>query len=363
VLAEGDLEESRLGNAFGLTVVGIARGDELLAMPDPATPIRAGDLLLLHGSAEDLEVLEGLQELDIERQGPAQLARLESQQVGVAEVLLSPRTALAGKTLGELRFHDRYGLNVLAVWREGKPRRSGLRDLPLRFGDALLVYGHRRKLQALARDPDFLVLDPSAAEAPRLEKAPIAAGLMIAVLAAALLGWLPVSIAAVTGAALMVLFRCLSMDEAYRAIDWRVVFLIAGLIPLGTALAASGAAELAATALTGTLADAGPRGVVAVLFLLTVLAVQVIPPAALVVLMAPIALSTAAALGLSPHLLLMTVALACSASFASPLSHPAQLLVMGPGGYRFADYVKLGLPLTLLTMAVVVGVLPLLWPG
>jgi di/tricarboxylate transporter len=362
VLADRDLVESRLGNAFGLTVVGIVRGGELVPMPSPEEKVLAGDLLVLEGSPRDLEVLEGLQELEISAQSPALAAELESQQVGVTEVLLSPRTRLAGRNLAELLFRDRYGLNVLAIWRGGKPHRTGLQDLPLQFGDALLVYGHRRRLEALARDPDFLVLDQAAAKAPKLEKATAAVVIMLAVLGAAMLGLVPISIGALTGAALMVLLGCLSMEEAYRAIDWKVVFLIASMLPLGTAMESTGAAQIGAEILLGAVGDLGPRWVVAALFLATALGTQFIPTAALVVLMAPVALGTAASLGISPHLLMMTVAISASSSFASPISHPAHLLVMGPGGYRFVDYVKVGVPLTLLSLLVSVALLPLFWP-
>jgi di/tricarboxylate transporter len=362
VLADRDLVESRLGNAFGLTVVGIVRDGELLAMPSPEEKVRAGDLLLLQGSPGDLEALRGLQELEISAQSTALAAELESQQVGVTEVLLSPRTRLAGRTLADLLFRDRYGLTVLALWRGGRPHRSGLQDLPLQFGDALLVYGHRRRLEGLARDPDFLVLDEAAAQAPRLEKAHAAAAIMLAVLAAAMLGLAPIAIAALSGAVLMVLVGCVSMEEAYRSIDWKVVFLIAGMLPLGTAIENAGAAELGAQALLATVGGLGPRWAVAALFVVTVLGTQIIPTAALVVLMAPVALGASASLGISPHLLMMTVAIAASASFASPLSHPAHMLVMGPGGYRFVDYVKVGAPLTVVALLVSVALLPVLWP-
>lgn len=363
VLAGRNLVESRLGNAFGLTVVGILRGEQYLCMPWPTETIVAGDLLLLQGAARDLEILEGLQELVLTSPSPGLAAELESQQVGITEVLLSPRTTLAGKTLADLLFRDHYGLSVLAVWRKGRAHRSGLQDMALQFGDALLVYGPRRNLEAVARDPNFLVLDRAAAQAPRLEKAPIAAALMIAVVLSAILGLAPIAITAMTGAAFMVLFGCLSMDEAYRAIEWKVVFLIASMLPLGVAIDNTGAARMGAEALIAAVGHLGPRWVVAVLFLVTVTATQVVPTAALVVLMSPVALSAAASLQISPHLLMMTVAMAASASFASPLSHPAHLLVMGPGGYRFSDYLKLGVPVTVVTMLVVVWLLPIFFPA
>ncbi len=363
VLAGRNLVESRLGNAFGLTVVGILRDGEYLCMPWPTETIVAGDLLVLQGSARDLEILEGLQDLVLTAPSPGVTAELESQQVGVTEVLLSPRTALAGKTLADLLFRDHYGLSVLAVWRRGRAHRSGLQDMALQFGDALLVYGPRRNLEAVARDPDFLVLDRAAARAPRLEKAPVAAAVMIAVILGAILGLAPIAIAAMTGAALMVLFGCLNMEEAYRSIEWKVVFLIASMLPLGVAIENTGAARMGAEALIAAVGHLGPRWVVGALFLVTVTATQVVPTAALVVLMAPVALSAAAALHISPHLLMMTVAMAASASFASPLSHPAHLLVMAPGGYRFSDYLKLGVPVTVITMLVVVWLLPIFFPA
>lgn len=362
VLVDRDLVESRLGNAFGLTVVGLVRDGELQCMPSPHEKVQAGDLLLLQGSRHDLDILESLQELEFTEQTSALETELESQHIGATEILLSPRTTLAGRTLSELFFRERYGLSVLAIWRKGRAYRSRLQDMPLQFGDALLVYGQRRNLEAVARDRDFIVLDETAARAPRLEKAAFAAAVMLVVLVSAIAGLVPIAIAALTGAAVMVLVGCLSMEEAYRAIEWKVVFLIAGMLPLGAAIEKTGAAQMAANALIDAVGDLGPRWIVAALFIVTVAGTQVIPTAALVVLMAPVALSAASSLEISPHLLMMTVAIAASSSFASPLSHPAHLLVMSPGGYRFLDYVKVGVPVTIIALLVSVGLLPILFP-
>jgi len=362
VLAGHDLVESRLGNAFGLTVVGIVRDGMPLGMPSPKERMRPGDLLVLQGKRRDLDIFKGIHDLDITEQSPGLAAELESLQTGVTEVLLSPRTSLVGRTLGDLLFREHYGTSVLAVWRKGRAYRTGLQDMPLQFGDALLVFGPRRAFETLARDPDFLVLDAAAAQAPRLEKARLAVAIMLAVILAAITGLVPIAIAAIAGAALMVLVGCLNMEEAYRAIEWKVIFLIACMLPLGAAIENTGAAQMGARALIDTVGHMGPRFVVAALFAVTVIGTQIIPTAALVVLMTPVALSAAESLGISPHLLMMTVAVSASASFASPLSHPAHLLVMGPGGYRFTDYVKVGVPITLLAMAVAVWLLPILWP-
>ncbi len=361
MLADATLAESRLAG-FGLTVVAILRDSGMEAMPSPDETVIAGDVLLLDGAPEDLELLEALQELEISEQADRLLARLESQQIGITEVLLSPRSTLVGRSLSELLFRDHYGVTVLAVWSEGRAYRSGLQERPLRFGDALLVYGHRRSLEAMARDPDFIVLDETAARVPRLEKARTAGLIMVAVLVAALSGQVPIAIAALGGAALMVATGCINMEEAYRGIEWRVVFLVACMLPLGNAIEHTGAAQIGAEALLGVIGDMSPRWVVAGVFAATVICAQVIHPAALVVIIAPIALSISDTVGISPHLLMMTVAISASSTFASPISHPAPMLVMGPGGYRYSDYLKIGAPITLVAMAVSVGLLPVLFP-
>jgi len=193
-------------------------------------------------------------------------------------------------------------------------------------------------------------------------KAPVAGVLMLAMVAAVLAGWLPIYIAAVVAATLMVLTHCLTMEQAYRAIEWRSIFLIAGMLPLGIAMHKTGAAQWIAGEVMSTLGGYGAWPVIAGLYGVTALATMIVPTAALVVLMAPIVLSSSAELGISPHAAMMAVAMAASASFTSPISHPANVLVMGPGGYRFFDYLKLGVPLTLVVFLVVALFLPVFWP-
>jgi di/tricarboxylate transporter len=218
-------------------------------------------------------------------------------------------------------------------------------------------------LLVLGSEPDFLVLTEEAQETLRLDKAPVAALLMGAVLLPVIFGWLPISIAAVVGATLMVLAGCLTMEGAYRFIEWNAVFLIAGMLPLGIAMQHTGAARFLADGVVSTVGGLGPLAVMAGLFVLTTLATQVMPNPAVAVLLAPITLNTANDWGISPYaLMMMTVAVSACASFLSPVSHPANVLIMGPGGYRFRDYVKVGLPLTVVVLGVTLLVLPLFWP-
>ena len=180
---------------------------------------------------------------------------------------------------------------------------------------------------------------------------------MLGVVLTVMLGYAPISIAAVIGGTVMVLTGCLNMEQAYRAIDWRAIFLIAGMLPLGTAMQETGAAEFLAGQVMELLGDAGPWPVIMGLYILTAMATMIIPTAALVVLMSPIVLSAMADLGVEPQTAMMA-----AASFMSPISHPANILVMGPGGYRFVDYLKVGVPLTIVVFITVMVLLPILWP-
>jgi di/tricarboxylate transporter len=182
------------------------------------------------------------------------------------------------------------------------------------------------------------------------------------VLLTVIMDWLPIAIAAVLGTVLMVLSGSLTMEEAYRAIEWKAIFLIAGMLPLGIAMERSGAASYLAEVVVSLVGDFGPIAVVAGLFVLASLASQVMPNPAVAVLLAPVALSTASDLGISPYPLMMAVAVSASAAFLSPVGHPANVLIMGPGGYKFSDYLKVGLPLTIAVLVAVLLVLPIVWP-
>jgi di/tricarboxylate transporter len=264
--------------------------------------------------------------------------------------------------VADVNFRDKYGLELSAIVRSGKTYRSELEEEELQFGDALLLVGPRQKLALLNDDPSLLVLTPVSAAVIDTRRGPVAASIMLAVVVSVLLGLLPISIAAVVGASVMVLTGCLTMEQAYRAIDWRAVFLIAGMLPLGIAMQETGTAEFLARGVMDTLGDLGPWPVIMGLYGVTALATMIVPTAALVVLMSPIVLSACAEMGIMPQTAMMAVAMAASASFTSPISHPANILVMGPGGYRFTDYIKIGVPLTVVVFIAVMLLLPLMWP-
>jgi di/tricarboxylate transporter len=359
------LGESRLGDTVDVQILFIIRSDGTALIPKSADCFEADDQLIVSGTADMISILlmQGLEGIFVETEATRpDPSNLEDDRVGLVEVLLSPHSVLSGMSLREMNFRDKYGLTVLAIWRKGTAYRDALRDMPIRFGDALLLYGPWEKLNLLGREPDFLVLTETAQEVPREKKAKVALAIMAAVLLPVIFGWLPIYIAVVIGAAGMVLTRCLTMEEAYRYIEWKAVFLIAGMLPLGTALENTGAARLLAEGVVEVVGPLGPLAVLCGLMVITFIATSIIPTAALVVLMVPITLKTAATLGISPHSLMMGIAMAASSSFTSPISHPANVLVMGPGGYRFIDYVKLGVPLTLVVLIILMVVIPIFWP-
>jgi di/tricarboxylate transporter len=361
-LADATLEKSRLADVFDFRVVAIFRDGTLKVMPRGAEVLEGGDLLLIEGQHEDLDVLRGLQELDVETKVTGNLGSLESERLTLMDATLDPRSSLAGKTVGELNFRERYGIELAGIWREGGPIGVDLADERLQIGDALLLLGPRDRLQLLSDDSDFLILTPLGQAPPDTQRAPLAAFIMLAVILSVMAGYAPISVAAVVGGTIMVLTGCLTMEQAYRAIDWRAIFLIAGMLPLGAAMQDSGAAAYLAGQVMLLLGDSGPWPVIAGLYVLTAMATMIIPTAALVVLMSPIVLSAMGEMGLAPETAMMAVAMAASASFTSPISHPANILVMGPGGYRFIDYIKVGVPLTIVVFITVMFLLPVFWP-
>jgi di/tricarboxylate transporter len=362
-LAGKSLRDAGLSEALGSHVLEILREKDSVFMPEPGEILKAGDRLVVEGRMSEFKMLQALDELVVDQQTEtADIAKLLSKDAGVVEVILSPGTTLAGKTIRQLKFREKFGLNIVALWRKDQAHRSNLRDMDIRFGDALLLLGPLKDLQMLADEPDFIVLTQKVQEKLRWEKMKLSLAIMFVVLFPVFSGWVPIYIAAVMGAALMVLSGCLTMEEAYRQIEWKAVFLIAGMLPLGTALDRTGAAALIAASVVSAVGPYGPAAVMFGLIALTFIVNCFVPPPALVVLMAPVALNTAANMGLSPHSLLMAISIAAASSFTTPISHPANILMMGPGGYRFVDYVKVGGLLSIVTLVILMLVLPIFWP-
>ncbi len=313
-----DLKSSRLGDAFGLTVLGIQREGARMFVPQPEEVIREEDTLLVEGDPDEINTLIGFRDISFNDVQDYKLEDLEDEQIGFVEVILSPRTTMNGKSLRQVRFREKFGVTVTAIWREGVQYRSNLRDFKLRYGDAMLLYGTRENFKFIGEEQDFIVLTAAAYETPQTSKMITALAVMGLVLIPVIAGWIPIAISALLGVVLMILFGCLTMEEAYRSIDWRAVFLIAGLIPLGIALEGSGAAAVLAQSVISIVGGYGPMAIMAGLFIMATVLAQIIPNPAVALLVAPIAYNTAVNAGISPYPLMMAVAVAAFSRFPVP---------------------------------------------
>lgn len=355
------IRDSQMGELLGLTVAAIHREDTAHWDLGSDQRIRSGDRLLVVGDPQRVRTLLTLGDVqltqDITRAG------LESDDVGIVEVSLAPRSRADGATLAELSFRERFGVQVLALWKRGEPVRQDIANKKLRIGDAFVVQGSWTQIQLLGSHPDFIVLSSSAQEPRRTRKAPVAIGALALMILMVATGYMPIHVAAFTAATLVVLLGAIRMEEVYRAVEWRAIFLVAAILPMGIALERTGAALMAADAVTTATGRFGLHGVLAGMVTMASALSQSLDGAPAVVMMTPVVLETAGKLNLNPHALMMAISLAASAAFMTPFSHKANLLVMGSGGYRTWDYLKVGTPLTVVLLAIMVLMVPLLFPA
>jgi di/tricarboxylate transporter len=358
------LAELQFNSKYDLNVIHIVRQNKPPFFPGADRPIRADDILLLEGRPEDILRAESI--FDLAPVSPSETEEIEQELTAgsqrLVEITLSPQTELEGRTLKQIDFRARFDLAVMAIRHEGRSIVSRLSEVPLRFGDALLVQGEADRIEQLRMDSNFLILDTPALKTRNLKKAPITIAILVAALVVIITGWLSPAAVLVIAALLMVLVGSLRVDEAYAAIDWRSIFLIAGILPLGVAMETSGTAILIADQIVGLLGGLGPRGVMIGIFILTALLTEVISNVAATVLLVPIAIDIALGLNVSQKTFVMAVVLAASTSFLMPIGHQVNVLIFGPGGYRFSDYPKVGIWLNLIILLLVALFLPLIWP-
>lgn len=383
-LSERTLADSRLGEEFQITVVDIKRapepqplvrfGDQQLVIqsdtintifPEASTQFQSDDVLIVQGEEKAVREAVRFWNLVMQPVSPADEQMLINQEAGIAEVLLPPRSSLIGQSLVDTRFGSRFKLTVLNLIRPGESIEAPIKDIPLQVGDILLVQGFWQDVLALRKQPrDFVVMGQpeSMLGAPYRHKAPLAFLILLGMMIALVAGIAPVATISMTAGLVIVLSGCLSMDEAYAAIDWKSIVLIAGMLPMSTALVKVDLVSTVAEGLTDNLGDLGPLMIMGVLFLLTSGFTQVLSNTATAVLIAPIALETAREMDVHPQAFLMAISIAASMAFASPVASPVNTLVMGAGNYRFANYIKAGVPMIILMLIVTLIGVPLLWP-
>lgn len=357
-LAGKTVNECELQLRFEVNLVGVVREGGSILAPHPRQEIRAHDLLLLEGKLENILHLKEAANVEIraERAGG-----LDLDKVQMREVLIAPRSELIGQTLKESQFRQRYGLNVLAIYRQGESLIDKPGRIRLEAGDTLLVQGEDDRVGSLGVHQDLILLGGAPVPAYRRRKAGLAIIILVLSIAASAAGVLPVVFCFLLGATLMVLTGCLSTQQAYEHIDWRVLLLIAGMSSLGVAMKSSGAAGFVAALLHSLTAGLPPLALLAALFWITVLLTQPLSNAAAGLLALPIALAAAEAGGKNPRGFAMMVSIAASISVMTPFE-PACLLVYGPGKYQFLDFVKNGAVVTVIAFIISLTLVPLLWP-
>jgi di/tricarboxylate transporter len=346
-----------------LQILQIDTLDGSILSPRSDHQLESGDCLLVESSAEVL--LEKARSLGLApiSEGETGLVRIPDGSLKLAEVVLSPKSKLLGKTLAEIDFRSRFGLSVLAIRHEGTTLFERLVQIPLHFGDSLLIEGSSERLAALRRDPDFLMLDTYPPLEPRrTHKAPLTVAILLGGLIMVTTGWLPVPVALLIGAILMVLSGALSMEEAYQSIEWKSVFLIAGMLPLGIAMEKTGTAQLMANWIVDLIGGWGALAVLAGIYVMTGLLTEVMSNAAATVLVTPIAIDVALRLGADPRSFVIGVVIAASTSFLMPIGHQVNVIIFGPGGYKFSDYTRVGVILNVILLLVIMLTLPLIWP-
>jgi di/tricarboxylate transporter len=368
-MVDRTIRDLEADHRYDFNVTGWLRDGRRMPAPYGEQRLEPGDVLLVTTTPEELVTFRadpGVELHPVAQYEPAADGggAADPEEIGrrMAQVIVAPRSDIAGRTIRDVDFRQRYGALVLGLWRRTGWLDRELAEIRLQPGDVLLVHADEDGMRRVAADPAFLMMVPFQSEVRVPRRAPLAGIIMIGTVVAASLG-VPLELAAMAGAVAMVLTACVSAPQAYRAIDAKVFVFIAGAIPLGTAMTKSGASDLVAGWLHGTLGGWSQLVVLLVLFAVTAVITQFMSDAATTALVGPVALALAHGLGHPPEPYVVTVAMAAVASFLTPIGHHGNLLVYGPGGYRFSDFLRSGIPLTAVVAVIVCVLAPLLWRG
>lgn len=361
-----------------VVVLALIRDEEKTLAPTTYEVLKDGDVLLVESDTDSLQVFLDNTGLELagtpEEESPAEGAvevepedddapgrALDADDVRLTEVVITPESTLVGQTANRLNLREYHGLNVVALARQGHRLKRRIGDVRFQAGDILLVQGHESSLSGTLQELGCLPLAERGLRLGRERRTLLAGGLFVAAIVSIVAGWLAPPVALVGCAVAMVLTGLLDTTDAYKAIDWSVIVLLAAMIPVGQALETTGGAELVAAQMLMISDGLAPALVLTVVLVGTMLLSNVVNNAAAAILVAPIALSMAAELGMASDAVLMAVAVGASCAFLTPIGHQSNALVMEPGGYRFGDYWRLGLPMSILVTAVAVPMILLVW--
>ncbi|EPY1553408.1 SLC13 family permease [Klebsiella quasipneumoniae] len=363
------LDDLKLRERYCANVIGVERWRRfrrVIVNVNGVSEFRARDVLLIDMSASDVDLRQFCGEQMLEPMVlRGEYFADQALDVGMAEVALIPDSEMIGKTVREIAFRTRFGLNIVGMKRDGKAMDGSVVDEPLQLGDILLVVGNWRQIALAKRGRDFVVLNmPVEVDdaSPAHSQAPHAIFCLVLMVALMLTDEIPNPIAAIIACLLMGKFRCINAESAYKAIHWPSIILIVGMMPFALALQKTGGVDLVVKGLMDVAGGEGPYLMLGCLFVMCAAIGLFISNTATAVLMAPIALAAAKSMGVSPYPFAMVVAMAASAAFMTPVSSPVNTLVLGPGKYSFSDFVKIGVPFTVLVMVVCVLLIPVLFP-
>jgi di/tricarboxylate transporter len=367
-LAGKTVKQIHADRAYRFTIAGWARDGHHLRAPLGDRTLQAGDVLLIHTTPGGLVALREERGVELEPVAKFELAQDgasarhdEDPAERLTQAIVAPGSNLVGRTLAEVDFRRQYGALVVALWRKGGFVPEQLSQIRLREGDTLVLLGEGEALARVGQDHDFLMLVPFHGEPRRSRKALLAGGIMLATIATAAFGWLSLAMAALGGAAAMVLTRCISPRQAYRSIDAPMFLFVAGAIPLGKAMKESGAADLLAGGVHGLIGGWSEMLILLTLFAVVGVVVQFMgSDSATTALFGPLAIALATTLGHAPEAYIVTVAMAAVTAVLTPMCHH-NLMIYAPGGYRFTDFFRVGAPLTVLIGLIVAAMAPVLW--
>lgn len=354
------LGEAHLNGGSGLQVLKIFRGDEQLSEPGHATVLAAGDLLLLHGHVKDV--------VDLRQNGHLAFNRGEDfetvvdHDVILAEAIVGRNSRYSHRPMRDLDLSARYGINVLAVHRQDENVQSNLDDFQLQFGDVMLVEGTPAQIRRFAENGDLISLNAVQERAYRRDKAPIAILATLAVVILSAFSFMPIEGLAIIAGAVVLGTRCLDVEDAYKAVDWKVLSLIFGMLAISIAMDKVGLVDLVVNHTMAALPDASPLLMLGFVYLLTTILTEILSNNAVAVLVTPLAIGIAQSLGLDPRPFVVAVMFAASVSFATPIGYQTNTFVYNAGGYRFSDFLRIGIPLNILMIVVAMLVIPLVWP-
>lgn len=351
-LIKQTLRSSEIQRKFDIDVLEIIRNGTHFSQPLGNKVLAAGDILLVRGTKEELLRIQDERGLDIlpavKFKDENVALELTDNEEGVAEILILSNSRLVGSTLKDLRFRQRYNATVLAIRRGEEILRDRLGKVPLRFGDLLLVQGPRESLSGFQTTRELLVIEQGNREGLRVEKAPIAVAIGLGIIVSAAFNLMPILVSALVGVVLMVLTGCLKPGEIYGAVRWDVIFLLAGLIPMGVAMEKSGATTWLADKILIFGNNFSGFWVLIFFYFVTTVLTEILSNNASVILMIPIAVKVAESLTINPLAVMFTVTFAASNSFITPIGYQTNTMVYSPGGYRFRDFTRFGAPLSLL---------------